>query len=144
MAIRFRPNSGCLYCGKTLIKNPTTHRVNYTCGLPCFRKLNRTLNYFNPEINRRNGNNMLALSMTWWILSKSNTPLSHAQVQGKIRSNFGDLVVFKNKLTTTAVKFFNEESVTVDKSGNVHTFSCDDIPFNQALRPKFLDVLALI
>jgi len=84
---------------------------------------------------------MMALSMTWWVLSKSDTPLSHAQVQGRIRSNFGDLVMFKDKLTTTSIKFFNDEFMSVDKSGKVHLFSCEDIPFYQALRQKFLDVL---
>ena len=141
MAVRVRPNEGCLYCNKLLVKNPTIHRVNYTCDIGCFHKLNRSLNYFNPEIRRRNGSSMLAVSMIWWTLSKSDTPLSHAQVQGRIRSNFGDLVIFKDKLTTTSIKFFNDELLTVDKSGNVHTFSCEDIPFNQALKQKFLDVL---
>jgi len=79
--------------------------------------------------------------MIWWVLSKSDTPLSHAQVQGRIRSNFGDLVIFKNTLTTTTVKFFDEETTTIDKSGDLHLFSCEDIPFNQALKQKFLDVL---
>ena len=144
MVIRFRPNSGCLYCGETLVKPPTTHRVNYTCDIDCFSKINRSLNYFNPEINRRRGYSMMALSMIWWILSKSKTPLSHAQVQGRIRSNFGDIVIFKEKLTSTSLKYFNEELLTVDKSGKVHLFSCIDIPFNQALKPKFLDVLILL
>jgi hypothetical protein len=117
MAVRVRPNEGCLYCNTVLVKNPTIHRVNYTCGIVCFRKLNRSLNYFNPEIRRRNGSSMLAVSMIWWTLSKSDTPLTHAQVQGRIRSNFGDLVIFKDKLTTTSVKFFNDESITVNKSG---------------------------
>jgi len=142
MAVRFRPNSGCLYCDEPLVKPPTTHRVNYTCDINCFHKINRTMNYFNPEISRRRGHSMMALSMLWWTISKSETPLSHAQVQGKMRSNFGDMIMFKEKLTTTSIKFFNEESITVDKSGKVHTFYCKDIPFNQALKPKFLDVLS--
>ena len=138
---RFRPNSRCLYCDEKLVKAPTVNRANYTCGGICYWRMNRSLNYFNPEINRRNGQSIFGLSMIWWTLRNAETPLTHHQLMSRIRSNFGDMPIFKLKLTSTAIKYFKEDCYHIEETSKGFLFSAKDVPFNAALRSKYLKVL---
>ena len=141
MGVRFRPNSTCLYCDAKLEKEPTINRANYTCGGICYRKMNRSLNYFNPEINRRNGQSMFGLSMIWWTLRNAGTPLTHHQLMSRIRSNFGDMTIFKLKLTSTTINYFDPAYYHIEETSKGFTFQVEDVPFNVALRSKYLNVL---
>ena len=141
MGVRFRPNNTCLYCDCQLVKKPTVNRAFFTCGGGCYRKLNRALNYFNPEIKRRNGQSMWGLSMIWWTLRDAKTPLTHHQLTSRIRSNFGDMPIFKLKLTSTAIKYFKSDCYHVVEGYKGYTYEAEDVPFNQALRSKYHDIL---
>ena len=145
MSVRVRPNDCCLYCDTKLKQKPTKHRAYFTCGSTCYRRLSRSLNYFNPEINRRRGQSIFGLSMIWWVLRNAETPLMHSALHSRIRFNFGDLTPFHNKLTSTAIKYFNEDYYTIDrdKDGKM-LFTCEDVPFCEALRSKYHAVIEKI
>jgi len=138
---RKRPNAECLYCGDVLLRKPTVHRNFLTCGDVCFRRMNCTLNFFNPEIRRRNGQSLFGLAMLWWTLGDANKPLTHSQIQSMARTNFGEGNYFNSKLFSQQVKYFKKELFQIDKSEDVFTFTCKQVPLNQALRPKFMAVL---
>ncbi len=139
--IRKRPNTNCLYCDAVLDLNFNPNRALFTCGGSCWSACNRSLNYFNPEMNRRRGQSIFGLSMLWWILRTSPTPLTHRAIQERLRATFGDLVVFKKKLTYQSLHYIKDKYYSVDKSNNLHTFTASDYPFNQVLREKYLKIL---
>ncbi len=136
-----RPNPNCLYCDEVLDTNYNSNRAVFTCGGSCWLACNRSLNCFNPEINRRRGQSIFGLSMLWWILRNAKTPLTHNEIQNRLRKTFGDLVIFKKKLTNQSLKYIESEYYSVDKLHKAYTFTVADLPFNQVLKEKYLEVL---
>tara|TARA_B110000438_G_scaffold32611_1_gene32243 strand:+ start:75 stop:323 length:249 start_codon:yes stop_codon:yes gene_type:complete len=79
--------------------------------------------------------------MLWWILRNAKTPLTHNEIQNRLRKTFGDLVIFKKKLTNQSLKYIESEYYSVDKLHKAYTFTVADLPFNQVLKEKYLEVL---
>lgn len=136
-----RPNSNCLYCDAVLDPTFNSNRAFFTCGGSCWAACNRSLNCFTPEMNRRRGQSILGLSQLWWVLRNATTPLTHNELQSRLRTTFGDSVLFKKKLTSQCLNYIKSEYYSVDKLHKAYTFTVSDRPFNQVLREKYLNIL---
>ena len=139
--VRYRPNTQCLYCDALLTPKFNSNRAFFTCGGSCWSACNRSLNCFTPDMNRRRGQSILGLSMLWWILRNATTPLTHNEIQNRLRTEFGDLVIFKKKLTSQCLNYIESEYYSVDRLHKGFTFTASDLPFNQVLKEKYLKIL---
>ena len=139
--MRHRPNKNCLFCDEVLTIKPTPNRAFYTCGQECWDCLNRSLNLFSPEVNRRRGQNMFELAVMWWVIRNATTPIPHHQIQEQMRNEFGQRQAFKDRLTSFSLKYFVPDCYTVIQTRNVMLYECEDRPFNEVLRSKYLDVI---
>ncbi len=142
--VRYRPNSECLFCDNPLTTKENVNRAFFTCGKECWDSLHRSLNLFTPEVNRRRGQNMFELAMMWWVLRNATSPIPHHQVRERMRNMFGEQQVFKDRLTSFSLKYFNSDSYTVSHTPKVMLYECKDLPFNKVLRKKYLDVITTL
>ncbi len=141
---RHRPNKDCLFCGAELTRPPNTQRAFYYCGEDCWRPCNKSVRFFNPELKggRRRGTPIQLLVNVWWVLRQAETPLSGMNIHERIVEHFGDhsRLCAKNGIHRL-LHYFKPESYEKLDTKPVEYRLTEDIPFNQALKDKYLSAI---
>ncbi len=86
---------------------------------------------------------MSLVAQVWWCMRQANTPLSSVELYERVLDNFGDHPRLKSK--TGFYKLLNhlkpEVFRKIEGSYRTEYEVVKDVPFNQALRFKFLTVI---
>lgn len=140
----YRPNQDCLFCGAKLTRPPNTQRAFYYCGEDCWRPCNRSVRFFNPELPKGKGRGtpVQLLAFVWWVLRQADTPLSGNHIHERIYENFND----HSRLTAKKgihrlLNYFKPETYERLDTKPIEYRIVQDIPFNQALKPKYLSAI---
>ena len=142
--VKSRPNEDCLYCGAKLTRPPSLTRSYYYCNDACWRPCNRSLNFFNPEILRRNGTPMQLLATFWWILKNAKTPLPADAIHERMHDLFGNNERLTSRRHIHRLKgWFKADVIRKHNTKKpVEYEATQNIPFKDALKPKFASVIA--
>ncbi len=140
--VKTRPNQDCLYCGAKLTRPPSLTRSYYYCNDTCWRPCNRSLNFFNPEYVRRNGTPIQLLATFWWVLKNANTPLPAEAIHQRMQEGFGNHDRLMKRGIHRLVGWFKEGMIRKHDGRFVEYEALTDIPFKDALKPKYASVIA--
>lgn len=142
-----RPNSLCLVCDSSHLKDPTTERRFKYCSKPCSDNANRGLKILSKNVdfvkkNKRSGRNSRELCLTYFVLRKWNEPMSSKAIVDNARDLFGDTVLGGRLRDFNGMFMFFENVRKIKINGRNHYEIIDkSIPFNKSLKPRFNKVV---